>query len=412
MGEFAVGQAVTRTEDPRLLTGGGRFLDDVTLRNQAHGYVLRSPHAHARIRSIDTRAAKQAPGVLAVLTGEDYAAENFGSLPCTVFFDRPDGSPMHIPPHPALADGRVRRVGDDVAFVVAETVAQAKDAAERIEVDYEPLPSVTSIEAALSPARSAVWDDCPDNICFGHRQGDAEAVEAAFARADHVVTQRFMVNRVSANTMEPRNCIGHYDPAADRYTLHTGLQNPHQVRGQLARDIFRLPETMFRIVSGDIGGSFGMRGGTYPEHVLVLWASKLIGRPVKWVGERSEGLASDDHARDNVSEVSLALDSEGRFLGLRVKTTANVGAYLAVRGAAAADRKSGDSLRRLHDPGGACRYHRHVHQYQLVQPIPWVRRARSGPDHRAADRHRRAKTRDRSGRDPAPQSDTRDGAAV
>ena len=333
MGEFAVGQPVTRTEDPRLLTGRGRYLDDFVPAHVAHGVVLRSPHAHANIRSIDTRAAKQSPGVLAVLTGEDYAAEGLGSLPCTVFFDRPDGSPMYVPPHPALARNQVKRVGDDVAFVVAETVNQAKDAVERIVVEYDPLASVSSVERAMSPGAPAAWEDCPDNICFGHAVGDPEAVDAAFARADHVVSQRFVVNRVSANTMEPRNCIGHYDPAKDRYTLHTGLQNPHQVRGQLARDIFRLPETAFRIVSGDIGGSFGMRGGTYPEHVLVLWASKIVGRPVKWVCERSEGMASDDHARDNVSEVALALDSTGRFLGLRVKTTANVGAYLAVRGA-------------------------------------------------------------------------------
>ncbi len=331
MGEFAIGQSVARTEDPRFLMGRGCFLDDITLPRQAHAVVLRSPHAHARIISLDIRAARQSAGVLDIFTGDDWAAEGFGSLPCTEKLKRPDGGDMHKPFHPALVAGEVRRVGDPVAFVVADTINQAKDAAERIDIEYEELPSISSIEASSAPGTPAVWDDCPDNICFRHTQGDDAAVDSAFARAAHVIRDKFTINRVSANTMEPRGCIGHYDPGQDRYTLYTGLQNPHQVRGQLANDIFHLPETMFRVIPGDIGGSFGMRGGTYPELPLVLWASQKLGRPVKWVCERSEGLMSDDHARDCVAEAALALDEDGKFLGLRVVNKANVGAYLGVR---------------------------------------------------------------------------------
>ncbi len=333
MGEFAIGQAVPRTEDPRRLTGRGRFVDDVRLVDPAHAAVLRSPHAHARIVSIDTRAAGAMPGVLAVLTGADYQADGLGGLPCQITtFKRPDGGPMFSPVHPALAVDRVRRVGDDVALVVAETVDQAKDAAERIVVGYEALASVATTAEAATPGAAAVWDDCPDNICFRLDAGDRRAVAAAMASARHVVRRRFVVNRVSANTIEPRGCIGHYDVHDGRYTLTVGLQNPHEVRRQLADDIFALPETRFRIGPGDIGGSFGMRGGTYPEYVLALWASRKVGRPVKWIAERSEGLASDDHARDNVTEIALALDDDGTFLALEVTTTANLGASLGVRG--------------------------------------------------------------------------------
>ena len=331
MGEFAIGQSVARTEDPKFLTGRGCFLDDVVLPRQAHAVVLRSPHAHARMSAIDIRAASQSPGVLGIYNGEDWAAEGFGSLPCTEKLKRPDGSDLYLPPYPALVAGEVRRIGIPVAFVIAETIDQAKDAAERIDIDYQPLPSVSTVEQSAAPGAPAVWDDCPDNICFQHCQGDEAAVDAAFARADHIVGDKFTINRVSANTMETRGCIGAYDPGQDRYTLYTGLQNPHAVRGQLANDIFHLPETKFHIIPGDIGGSFGMRGGTYPEMALVLWASEKLGRPVKWVCERSEGLMSDDHARDCVSKASLALDRHGKFLALRVKNKSNIGAYLGVR---------------------------------------------------------------------------------
>jgi carbon-monoxide dehydrogenase large subunit len=333
MGEFAVGQSVPREEDPRLLTGGGEFLDDVNLRNQAWAYVLRSPYAMANIRLINTEVAQAAPGVLRVLTGEDWAKENYGGLPCEdANKKKQDGSPMYHPEHPVLVKGQVKLVGDCVAFVVAETYAQARDAAELIDVDYESLPSVTDVEGAIAEGAPAVWPDCPDNISFFEEKGDAAAVDAAFARADHIVQQKMVVNRVTAVAMEPRGCLGDYDERQGRYTLYTGLQNPHPLRHQLAREIFNIPETDVRVIPGDVGGSFGMRGGTYNELPLVLWASRLVGRPVKWRCDRSEGFMSDSHARDNVTDIALALDKDGIFLGLKVKTVASMGAYLAIRG--------------------------------------------------------------------------------
>lgn len=333
MGEFAVGQSVPREEDPRLLTGGGEFLDDVSLRGQVWGHVLRSPHAHARILSVDTAAAEAAPGVLRVLTGADWAAEKYGGLPCEdLKKSRPNGSPIYHPTYPVLAHDRVRSVGEGVAFVVAETALQARDAAELIDVTYEPLPAVADVEAAVAPGAPLVWDDCADNISFVEHKGDAAAVDAAFARAAHVVRRKLVNNRITAVAMEPRGCIGDYDRRHGRYTLYTGLQNPHPLRFQIARQVFGIPETSVRVVPGDVGGSFGMRGGTYPELLLVLWAARLVDRPVKWRCDRSEGFMSDSHGRDNVSEVELALDEAGHFLGLRVRTLAAMGAYLAIRG--------------------------------------------------------------------------------
>ncbi|CAN0394525.1 unnamed protein product, partial [Discosporangium mesarthrocarpum] len=221
MGEFAVGQSVPREEDPRLLTGAGEFLDDVNLRDQAWGHVLRSPHAMADIKSIDISVAVAAPGVLRVLTGSDWAAENYGGLPCEdATKKRPDGSPMYHPTWPALVDGRTRLVGDGVAFVIAETESQARDAAELIEVDYAPLASVSGVERAVAPGAPTVWPDCADNICFVEQKGDAAAVEAAFAKADHVIRQKLVNNRVTAVALEPRGCIGDYDARYERYTLY------------------------------------------------------------------------------------------------------------------------------------------------------------------------------------------------
>ena len=333
MGDFAVGQSVPREEDPRLLTGGGEFLDDVNLRGQAWGHVLRSPHAMADIKSIDIDKAEKAPGVLRILSGADWAAENYGGLPCEdATKKRRDGSPMYHPTWPALVDGRARLVGDCVAFVIAETELQARDAAELIVVDYAPLQSVSGVERAVAPDAPAVWADCADNVCFVDQKGDAAAVDAAFAKADHIVRQKLVNNRVTAVALEPRGCIGDYDSRYERYTLYTGLQNPHPLRYQIARQVFDIPETSVRVIPGDVGGSFGMRGGTYNELVLVLWASRLTGRPVKWRCDRSEGFMSDSHGRDNVSDVALALDKDGKFLGLKVSTLADMGAYLAIRG--------------------------------------------------------------------------------
>ena len=326
MGEFAVGQSVSRFEDPRLLKGGGRYASDMVLPGMAFGAVLRSPHAHARIRKIDTAKAKAAPGVLAVLTGADWQASGFGDLPVPGGLKRRDGSAFR-PPYPALVKDEVRWVGDYVAFVVAETYHQALDAAELIEVEYEPLPAVISTAEASKPGAPRVWEGCADNIGFVQLFGDKAAADAAFAKADHVVKHHFVINRVTAATMEPRACVGDYNSTNGRYTIYTTLQRVHPYRADLV-PILKVPESRIRVVAGDIGGSFGMKSAVYNEVALVLLASKLLGRPVKWVSTRSEAFLSDAQARDNVTEAELALDKEGRFLGLRVKVVAAIGAYL------------------------------------------------------------------------------------
>jgi len=328
MGEFAIGQSVPRTEDPRLLTGRGKFVDDFFVPGQCHACVLRSPHAHARIVSVEARAARAMPGVLAVLTGEDWAAEGFGHIEPSIPRRRRDGKPIFVPPRPALAHGRVMLVGDPVAFVVAETVSLARDAAERIEVEYEPLPALTATERIGAPGAPALWEGCPDNETFFFTQGNRGAVEAAFARAHHVTRLRIVINRVTAATMEPRGCIGEYDERDERYTLWTGTQRPHRTRHDVGHAVLRIPETQLRVVAGEVGGSFGMKGGHYPEYALALWASKKVGRAVKWICERGDAMASDDHDRDHISEAALALDREGRFLALRVSNVSNIGAYM------------------------------------------------------------------------------------
>ena len=328
MGEFAIGQGVARFEDPRLLRGGGNYVDDIVLPRMAFGYVLRSPHAHARIRSIDTTAAKQAPGVLLVLTGADWKQSGWGDLPVPGGQKRRDGSPMYRSPYPALAQERVRWVGDYVAFVVAETYLQAADAAEMIAVDYEPLPSATSTADAAKPGAPRVWDDCADNICFVHLAGDKAAADAAFARADHVVRHRLVINRVTAVTMEPRGCIGDYDATSGHYRLYAQPQGVHVFRSDLASKVLKVPESRVHVIAGDIGGSFGMKSAIFNEAPLVLLASKLTGRPVKWQSTRSEAFLSDAEARDNVTDAELALDKAGTFLGMRVTTIANMGAHL------------------------------------------------------------------------------------
>ncbi|HEU0071175.1 MAG TPA: xanthine dehydrogenase family protein molybdopterin-binding subunit [Alphaproteobacteria bacterium] len=331
MGEFALGQAVPRFEDLRLLRGGGRYVSDMVLPYMAYGYVLRSPHAAAKIVKLDTAAALKAPGVLAVLTGEDWKASGFGDLPRGLSRKLRDGKPMFSPPYPPLVDGQVRHVGDPVAFVVAETLAQAMDAAELIEVDYQPLRAVTNAVKALEPGAPKVWDACGDNISFVHVQGDKAATDEAFAKADRVVKHRLVINRVTAATMEPRGSIGVYSPTEDHFTVYTTLQRAHSFREELS-EVLGMPESKIRVIAGDIGGSFGMKSPVYNEVGMVLLAAKLIGRPVKWTATRSESFLSDANARDLVSDGELALDKDGKFLALRVRNIANVGAYVQTGG--------------------------------------------------------------------------------
>lgn len=329
MGEFGIGQSPSRFEDARLLSGKGRYIDDINLPHQAYAYVLRSPHAHAKVLRIDLDAAKAAPGVLGVFTFDDLARDKLGTTAPTLQRKRPDGSPMFARPHPGLAQGRVRYVGDPLVFVVAETLDQAKDAAELIAVDYETLPAVTRAADAVVPGSPAVWDECPDNISHVWEIGNKAATEAAFAQATHVVRRRYPISRVHAQFMEPRGAVGSYDPREDRFTLYVDVQYPHRVRHVLANSIFKIPEHKIRVVSGDVGGGFGAKGWQYVEHRLVLWAARRLGRPVKWRCERSDVILADEHARDCIAEAELALASDGKFRGLRVRMTSNIGAYLS-----------------------------------------------------------------------------------
>jgi aerobic carbon-monoxide dehydrogenase large subunit len=329
MGQFGIGQAVPREEDPRLLRGQGEYIADMSRPNQAYAYVLRSPHACARIRAIDTRAAQQMPGVLAVYTEADLKADGIGTTKVRMPRKRPDGSPLFSSPHPGLARGETHFVGDQVAYVVAESLAAAKDAAERIAVDYEPLPSVVLTADAVKPGAQAVWDGCADNISNIFEIGDKAAVDAAFAKAHHVTREHFVISRIMHNAIEPRGCIGEYDPRYQRFTLYGCIGSIHSVRRAFAEDVFKLPENRFRVVAGDVGGAFGSKGNTAPENMLALYAARKLGRPVKWVAERGECFLSDDHCRDNVTDAELALDKDGNFLAMRVKTLANLGAYLS-----------------------------------------------------------------------------------
>jgi len=330
MGEFAIGQPVPRFEDPRLVKGHGRYIADMTFPGMAFGYVLRSPHAHARIRKIDTAKAKAAPGVLAVITGADYKAAGFGDLPVPGGLKRRGGTPGYRPRYPALVEDRVRMIGDYVAFVVADTYYQAVDAAELVEVDYEAQPAIVSTGDAVKPSVPLVWEDCPNNIGFIQVEGSKEVTDAAFARAAHVVKHHFVVNRVTAATMEPRGCIGLFEPTDGRYTIYTTLQRTNVFQTELSQFVLKVPDNKIRVVCGDIGGSFGMKSAVYNEVALVLLAAKLTGRPVKWVATRSESFLCDAQARDNVTEAELALDKEGNFLGFRAKIIAAIGAYLQV----------------------------------------------------------------------------------
>jgi aerobic carbon-monoxide dehydrogenase large subunit len=330
--KFAIGQSVRRLEDPRLVQGLGRYSDDVSLPREARAVLVRSPHAHARIRRIDAAAALAAPGVLAVLTAADLVADGIGNLPTDRGRKRRDGTPAFPTPRPALARDRVRHVGDPVALVVAETHVQALDAAETVAVDYEPLPAVTRADAALQPGAPLVWDEVPDNVAFVAEAGQPDAVARAFAAAARVAKVDFVVSRVAAAPLEPRAAVGEYDRRSGRYTLHTGIQAPHGTR-TLVADILRVPQAQVRVVTGDVGGSFGMRSGIYPEMVLVLWAARRLGRPVKWTSDRREGFVTDEHGRDNLSTAELALDADGAFLALRVAINLNVGAYLTQRSA-------------------------------------------------------------------------------
>jgi len=329
MDNYGIGQPVSRFEDPRLLRGKGRFVDDENQPGQGHAFLLRSPYAHAIIRSMDCTAARAAPGVVGVYTGEDLARDGMGTMKVTLPRKRPDGSPIFAKPHLGLSTGHVKYVGDPVVLVVAETLLQARDAAELVEIDYDPLPSVTDTAQTVAQGAPKVWDECLDNISNVFQAGNAAETDAAFAKAARVVKRRYTISRVYAHYMQPRGVLAVYDEGDERYTIWADVQYPHRVRNALAENIFKIPEHRIRVIANDIGGGFGTKGWQYPEHRLIPWAARKLGRPVKWTCERSEAILADEHARDNISDAELALDGEGRILGLRVRTLANVGAYIS-----------------------------------------------------------------------------------
>ena len=322
-----IGASVKRKEDLRFLSGRGQYVDDINRPGQSYAWILRSPHAHARIRSIDSAAAAAMPGVLAIYTSADMTA--IGGIPCGWQIHNKDGSPMAEPKHPVLAEGKVRHVGDPIAVVVAEKRSQARDAAEAILVDFEPLPAVTATTAALGAGASLVHDEVAGNLCYDWHIGEKAAVDAAFARAAHRVVFETTNNRLVPNAMEPRSAVGDYDTTTGEHTLYTTSQNPHVIRLLMGAFVLQIPESRLRVVAPDVGGGFGSKIYHYAEEAIVTWAAAKLGRPVKWTADRTESFMSDAHGRDHVTRAELALDKDGTFLALHVATQANMGAYLS-----------------------------------------------------------------------------------
>jgi aerobic carbon-monoxide dehydrogenase large subunit len=331
MTRYGIGQPVRRVEDERFLTGKARYVDDIQLAHMLHGAVVTSPYPHARIASVNAKQALAMQGVHLVLTGKDWLAEKLGGIP-PLFMPEDMGGPKGYRTfRPLLEPAKARHVGDRIAFVVADTPELARIAAEKVEVDYEPLPAAVSVEDAANEGAPKVWDDNPaGNLAFPLMMGNKEATDKAFAAAKHVVSLRLYNNRISANPIEPRACIG--DFANDAYTLYTSNQNPHGVRTILCGAVFRMPENKLRVISPDVGGGFGMKGDIYPEDGLVLWAARKLGRPVKWVATRTEAMLGDNHGRDQLVNAEMALDGNGKILAVRVQALHAVGAYVTNAG--------------------------------------------------------------------------------
>ena len=329
MGQFGAGQGLRRLEDARLLEGQGRYCDDLDLPGAAHAVFVRSTYAHADILSVDTAAASEAPGVFCVFTIEELDADGIADNPCMTPMKGKGGAEVLQPPRPILARRRVRHVGEPVVCIVAESRAAAADAAELVEIDYDELPAVTGTAPARAPDAPQIWDDCPGNLCLDWEQGDREACERAFAQAAHITRLQLVNNRVVVNAMEPRAALAEYDPDAGRYTLHTGTQGPHRLRTWMAEQVLKIPPEKLRILTPDVGGGFGMKIFIYSEQICVLWAAKRLGRPVRWVSDRSEGFVSDSQGRDHVMTAELALDAQGKILALQAASTAAMGAYLS-----------------------------------------------------------------------------------
>ncbi|MED5411432.1 MAG: xanthine dehydrogenase family protein molybdopterin-binding subunit [Pseudomonadota bacterium] len=329
MQKFGIGQAATRYEDDRLLSGEGRYVDDVNIEDQCYAAFVRSPHAHAKITSIDTSNASSLPGVLAIYTAADLKADGIGDIPCMAPAPNKDGSNCVMPPRPALAEGRVRYVGDAVAVVIAENRALAQDAVEAVWVDYDLLPAVVEINQAITDNANLVWGEAAKNQCFDWEDGDAEATSKAFADASHVVELELVNNRVVPTSMETRGALASIEEGTSRLTLHVSCQGVHVMRNLLATQIFNVAEENIHVTCSDVGGGFGMKIFLFPEYVCQLFAARKLDRAVKWISERSEAFMSDSHGRDHVSHLKVALDSDAKILGLQVNTVANLGAYLS-----------------------------------------------------------------------------------
>jgi len=342
-----IGRSLRRLEDERFLTGQGRYVDDVALPGQLHGVVLRSPHGHAVIEGIDATAARGMPGVHGVFTAADLDADGIGTLPCIARVATV--APMIVPPRRTLARDRVRHVGDPVAFVVADTAEQARDAAEQVAVWYRPLPTVVDARAALAAQAPRLWDEAPGNLSYRFEHGDKPAVDAAFATAAHTVEIELINNRLVVAPIEPRAAIGTYDAAADSFDLLLTGQGVHSLRRQLAEAVFKMPPERITVRAPDVGGGFGVKNFLYPEWVLVLWAARRLGRPVKWVAERGEEFVSCAQGRDNHTRARLALDPDGRFLALDVDTVANLGAYLSTNGPGSSTNSPASAMGGVYD---------------------------------------------------------------
>ena len=329
MGATGIGASVRRKEDFRFITGNGNYTDDINRHGQAHAYFLRSPHAHATIKGIDSKAAAKMPGVVAIFTGDDIAADKVGGLICGWMIHNKDGSPMAAGAHPALAQGKVRYVGDHVAVVIADTVAQAREAAEAIKVEYGVLPAVVDMGDARKKGTALIHDECPGNRVYDWHLGDKAATDAAFKGAKHVVKMDIVNNRLIPNAMEPRSAVGEYDAGNDALTLYTTSQNPHVARLVLSAFIGIAPEHKLRVVAPDVGGGFGSKIFIYAEETVCVWAARKVKRPVKWTADRVESFLADAHGRDHLTHAEMAIDERGKVTGLRVSTKANLGAYLS-----------------------------------------------------------------------------------
>ena len=330
MGVEGIGASVVRKEDKRFITGKGRYVDDVKLVGMTHAHFVRSPHAHAKVKGIDSAAAMKMPGVIAVLTGSELVADKIGNLICGWAITSKDGSPMKMGAWPAMAPETVRFVGQAVAVVIAETKNQARDAAEAVVVDYEELPVVADIKAAIAPGAAQLHPEAPGNVIYDWHIGDEAAADAAFKSAANVVSLEVINNRLVPNAMEPRAAVADYDTAEEHYTLYTTSQNPHVARLVLSAFYNIAPEHKLRVIAPDVGGGFGSKIYIYPEEMVALWASKKVGRPVKWTGDRSEAFLTDAHGRDHLTQAEMAFDKDNRITGLRVKTHANLGAYMSL----------------------------------------------------------------------------------